>query len=1027
MSMPPDSTRPDATPRAAATREGRRKLRLGRFRHALARLLRGVRTESHGAVPPPDVQGDPALEARIQEIGRVWLGQAREASAGAPALFGNALIERALAEHAFKVQLFRFVDVFPMLRSSAQVHEVLVDYFTAPGVTLPPGFELGLRASGLVKGAASRLIARQIESMARGFIAGSSADEALPRLRERWQHGIAFSIDVLGEACVSEAEARAYQERYLALVDRVADLVEPWEARPALERDHLGAIPRANLSLKVSSLDPRAGALAVERGIERALERLLPILERARARGVFINFDVEQRSLQELCVRLFERCCEASEFPAGIALQAYLRSADADAERLIRWARSSGRQVTVRLVKGAYWDYETIRAEREGWPSPVWAAKWQTDACFERLTARFLEATPRAREQGGVKLALGTHNARSIAAGLAQLERAGLPPGALELQMLYGMAGPLKEVARARDLRVREYVPVGELIPGMAYLVRRLLENTSNESWLRASALDEADDAELLAPPARAVAAPEPLALEAAPERHLLAPAVEGVGDGRPFRSEPLRDFSERAQRERFAATLERAAAPRAPRDATSEEAEAALARAREAFRAWRDTDPLERARCLVAAAARLRERRDEHAALLIHENGKTWSDADAEVCEAIDFLEYYARLAPALFRWQRLGRFVGELDQLAHEPRGVALVISPWNFPLAIACGMASAALVTGNTVLLKPAEQTPGTARALCEALWKAGIPRAALQLLPGEGDTLGASLVRDPRVALIAFTGSRDVGLDIVEAAGRTDPAQGAVKRVVCEMGGKNAIVVDDTADLDEAVVAVRDAAFGYQGQKCSACSRAVVHERVHAEFLARLVEATRCLTIGDPRDPDTDFGPLIDAAAASKVLEYVEIGRIEGRLELALEPPAGLAARVGKPYVGAHIFSGIERPHRLANEEIFGPVLSVICAKNFDDALREANATAYKLTGGIFSRTPSHLERARRELRVGNLYINRGITGARVGRQPFGGFGMSGLGSQAGGPHYLLHFVDPRSVCENTMRRGFAPEL
>ena len=993
----------------------------------LAGLLRRARAPSAVAASASGVESDPAVEARVQEIGRAWLAAAREASASAPGLFGNALIERALGEHAFKVQLFRFVDVFPMLRSSAQVHEVLVDYFTAPGVTLPPGFELGLRASGLAKGAASRLIARQIEAMARSFIAGSSADEALPRLRQRWEDGVAFSIDVLGEACVSEAEARAYQERYLALVDRVADLVEPWAERPALERDHLAPIPRANLSLKVSSLDPRAGALAVERSIERSFERLLPILERARARQVFLNFDVEQRSLQELCVRLFERCCEASEFPAGIALQAYLRSADADAERLIRWARASGREVTVRLVKGAYWDYETIRAEREGWPSPVWAAKPQTDACFERLTRRFLDATPRARGQGGAKLALGTHNARSIAVALAELERGGLPQDALELQMLYGMAGPLKDVARARGLRVREYVPVGELIPGMAYLVRRLLENTSNESWLRASSLHEAGTAELLAPPASDPSAPEPLALESAAERHALTPAVAGVGDGRPFRSEPLRDFSEPAQRERFASALARFEPARAPQDVALEAAHDAVARARETFPAWRDREPLDRARCLVAAAARLRERRDEHAALLIHENGKTWSDADAEVCEAIDFLEYYARQAPELFRWRRLGRFVGELDQLAHQPRGVAAVISPWNFPLAIACGMTAAALVTGNTVLLKPAEQTPGTARALCEALWKAGVPRAALALLPGEGHTLGAALVRDPRVALIAFTGSKDVGLDIIEAAGCTDPAQGAVKRVVCEMGGKNAIVVDDTADLDEAVIAVRDAAFGFQGQKCSACSRAVVHERVHAEFLARLVEATRCLVIGDPRDPDTDVGPLIDAAAASKLLQYVEIGRAEGRLELALEPPAGLADRVGKPYVGPHIFSGIERPHRLANEEIFGPLLSVMCAKTFDDALREANATAYKLTGGVFSRTPSHLERARRELRVGNLYINRGITGARVGRQPFGGFGMSGLGSQAGGPHYLLHFVEPRSVCENTMRRGFAPEL
>jgi RHH-type transcriptional regulator, proline utilization regulon repressor / proline dehydrogenase / delta 1-pyrroline-5-carboxylate dehydrogenase len=1003
-------------------------LRRSGFQDWIRRLLGREPLDRRGAhAPLRGVESDPALEARVQQIGREWLAAARDAGSAGSELFGNAWIERALGEHAFKVQLFRFVDVFPMLRTSTQVHEVLLDYFTAPGVTLPAGFELGLRASGLAKGAASRVITRQIESMAKGFIAGRGADEALPRLRERWRSGLAFSIDVLGESCVSEVEASAYQERYLALVDRVADHVASWEEQRVLERDHLGAIPRANLSLKVSSLDPRAGSLAVDRSIERIHRRLLPILERARVRNVFINFDVEQRALQELIVRLFERCCESSEFPAGIALQAYLRSADADAERLIAWARASGRQVTVRLVKGAYWDYETIRAEREGWPSPVWAVKEQTDACFERLTARFLRETPRDTQQGGIKLALGSHNARSIAVGLAQLERESLPLEALELQMLYGMAGPLKEVARARGLRVREYVPVGELIPGMAYLVRRLLENTSNESWLRASTLHEADDAQLLAPPLSDPSAPEPLALESAPERHALTPAIAGVGDGRPFHSEPLRDFSERTQRERFAAALQRAPRIAPPGQATLDEANVALSRTYEAFPEWRDADPLLRARCLVGAAAALRERRDEHAALLVSENGKTWSDADAEVCETIDFLEYYARLAPELFAWRRLGRFVGELDQLAHQPRGVAVVISPWNFPLAIACGMTAAALVTGNTVLFKPAEQTPCSARALVEALWKAGVPRAVLGLLPGSGDTLGAALVRDSRVALIAFTGSKDVGLDIIEAAARTDAAQRSVKHVVCEMGGKNAIVVDDTADLDEAVVAVRDAAFGFQGQKCSACSRVIVHERVHAEFLARLVESTRGLVIGDPRDPDTDVGPLIDAAAASKVLQYIEIGRSEGRLELALEPPPHLADRVGKPYVGPHIFSGIERRHRLANEEIFGPVLSVMCAKTFDDALREANATAYKLTGGVFSRTPSHVERARRELRVGNLYINRGITGARVGRQPFGGFGLSGLGSQAGGPHYLLHFVEPRSVCENTMRRGFAPEL
>ena len=284
-----------------------------------------------------------------------------------------------------------------------------------------------------------------------------------------------------------------------------------------------------------------------------------------------------------------------------------------------------------------------------------------------------------------------------------------------------------------------------------------------------------------------------------------------------------------------------------------------------------------------------------------------------------------------------------------------------------------------------------------------------------------------MRDPRVALIAFTGSKTVGLDIIKAAGVTPEAQPFVKKVVCEMGGKNAIIIDASADLDEAVFGVRDSAFRFCGQKCSACSRVLVVDSAHDLFLSRLVESTRSLVVGDPREPGTDIGPVIDAEAAAKIRSYVEIGRREGTCELALDVPDGLEAKVGLPYVGPHIFSGIRPEHRLANEEIFGPVLAVMRVKDFDEALRIANSTAYKLTGGVFSRKPSHLDRARREYRVGNLYLNRSITGALVGRQPFGGFGMSGVGSKAGGRDYLLQFVEPRAICENTMRRGFAPGL
>jgi RHH-type proline utilization regulon transcriptional repressor/proline dehydrogenase/delta 1-pyrroline-5-carboxylate dehydrogenase len=369
----------------------------------------------------------------------------------------------------------------------------------------------------------------------------------------------------------------------------------------------------------------------------------------------------------------------------------------------------------------------------------------------------------------------------------------------------------------------------------------------------------------------------------------------------------------------------------------------------------------------------------------------------------------------------------VGELDEQWYQPRGVAAVISPWNFPLAICCGMAAAALVTGNTAVVKPAEQTPGIAKVLCDILWQAGIPREVLHFLPGPGETVGAALVRDPRVAVIAFTGSKAVGLDIIKAAGNTPDGQEFVKKVVCEMGGKNALIIDESADLDEAVLGVRQSAFGFQGQKCSACSRVIVLESAHDHFLHRLVEATRALVVGDPAAPGTDVGPVIDGEAAAKIRSYVEIGRGEGKLELSLPVPEGLEAKVGKPFVGPTIVSGVRADSRVATEEIFGPVLAVIKARDFDEALRIANAPQYKLTGGIYSRKPANLERAKREFRVGNLYVNRGITGALVGRQPFGGFGMSGVGSKAGGRDYLLQFVEPRACCENTMRRGFAPGL
>ncbi len=984
--------------------------------------------------PPTPVCGDAALEARTEVIAREILDSARTGQSGvlSTAFWSDRLMAWSMKDPGFKVELFRFVDCFPALKTPDAIYDHLVDFMSQPGISLPPGLDLGMRAGGLAKGLVARTMASQIESMAEKFIAGEDAKSALPALKKSWSSSMGFSVDLLGELCLSDEEAAAYRAKYLDLIANLPSEVASWPANPLHERDHLGPIPRTNVSIKISSVFARTDPIDTAGSIAGLVAALEPILKEAKSRGVFVNFDMEHHSFKDLTLELFMRCCERVEFDAGLAMQAYLRSGEADARRIIEWSRRSGRVVSVRLVKGAYWDSETIIAEQFVWPSPVWAAKLDTDACFERMAALFIDATPRVNGQGGVKLALGSHNARSIAAALAMVERAGLPTSAIELQMLHGMADPLKSAMVARGLRLREYMPVGRMIPGMAYLVRRLLENTSNESWLQSGFADGADAAALVASPHRARGAGSGtddglLRLTRAAEHHALSDSDPGVGDGRPFFSEPLRDFSVAERRSAFAAAVERTGVPTVANDGTAETAAHAVGVALDGFAAWRDTPWRDRARVLTRAGAIMRARRDDLSAVIILESGKTWREADGDVCEAIEFCEFYARSARGLFEPRRLGRFTGEINDEWFQPRGVAVVISPWNFPLAICCGMTVAALVTGNTVIVKPAEQTPAIARSFCEILREAGAPASAIQFLAGAGEVVGAALVRDPRVALVAFTGSKAVGLDIVKACGTTVPDQSHVKKVICEMGGKNAIIIDESADLDEAVLGVRHSAFGFSGQKCSACSRAIVVGSAHDAFLHRLIEATRALVVGDPTRPSTDIGPVIDEDAAAKIREFIAIGASEGTLEIQHSVPEGIAERIGKPFVGPTIFSGIRPHHRLANEEVFGPVLAVMAARDFSDALAIANATHYKLTGGVFSRRPSHIARARREFRVGNLYLNRAITGALVGRQPFGGFGMSGVGSKAGGAQYLSQFVEARTVSENAMRRGFAPGL
>ena len=435
-------------------------------------------------------------------------------------------------------------------------------------------------------------------------------------------------------------------------------------------------------------------------------------------------------------------------------------------------------------------------------------------------------------------------------------------------------------------------------------------------------------------------------------------------------------------------------------------------------FPAWRDTPFAERARLIREIGLRIRARKFEFAALLVREAGKTWREADGDVAEAIDFCEYYAaemlRLGPPI----RTQDVPGEENNYFYQPRGVCVVIAPWNFPLAIACGMVVASLVTGNTTVLKPSEQTSIIAAEFSKLVLEVGIPANAYAFLPGVGEEIGRLLVNSPAVDMICFTGSKSVGLEIIEKAGRTLPGQRNVKRVIAEMGGKNAIIVDADADLDEAIKGVRQSAFGFAGQKCSACSRLIVVGDAYEPFLKRFAEAVGDIISGPAADSASFLGPVIDHESQSRILKTIQ--------DVPNNTPVLARSSVPKSgyFVAATVFRDVDTNSPIWRDEIFGPVVACVQARDFEHALALANDSQYALTGGIFSRNPANIERAKREFRVGNLYINRACTGALVQRQPFGGFKMSGIGSKAGGPDYLLQFMEPRTVTENTMRRGFA---
>lgn len=959
-----------------------------------------------------------------------------------PAWWDERLMEWTMSDEAVKVQLFRFIDVLPMLESPAQISRHLFEYFTEAGPHLSAWVRFLLRWLPR-RGLAARLLAHtarsNAERLARRFIAGSNVSEALEAIAKLRRRSLAFTVDLLGEATITEAEADRCQKEYLELIAGLAANVNTWKHVDLIDSDDEGSLARVNVSVKLSSLYSQFDALDAE-GTSRAVRnRLRPILRAAREQRAFVNFDMEQYTAKDLTLRIFREILSEEEFAdwsdVGIAIQAYLHDCANDLEELDQWVQERGTPVWIRLIKGAYWDFETVQAAQQNWPVPVFTHKEETDGNYEKMARFLLERHER------LKPAFGSHNVRSLAYVMAVADELGLPPTGYEIQMLYGMAEPIKDVLVSLGRRVRVYTPYGQLLPGMAYLVRRLLENTANESFLRASfTLHLPEELLLMNPLAR---------LQHRSHDHSMnsRPAVEE------FTNEAVTDFSQERNRQSMQQALGEvggklgqyyppviageAVQTSEPLDvvnpshstqlvgrcgrATVANAERAVAAAKAAFGHWRAIAPEFRADYLSRVASVLRRRRFELAAWEVYESAKQWREADADVAEAIDFCEYYAREMRCLGQ-PRHRDIPGEVNEQIYEPRGVAIVIAPWNFPLAILTGMTAAALVTGNTVVMKPAEQSSVIAAHLMEVFREIKLPPGVVNYLPGVGEEIGPTLVNHPDVAVIAFTGSKNVGLQINRQAAETPPGQDHVKHVIAEMGGKNAIIVDEDADLDEAVHGVVQSAFSYQGQKCSACSRVIVLEPIHDAFLNRLIEATRSLKIAPAEDPGSVVGPLIEESARRRILDAVERGKREARMVYAGD--VGPLAQQGF-YVAPHIFADVQPTSFLAQDEFFGPLLSVLKARDLDQAIEIANGTQYALTGGLYSRSPQNIGRVKRLFRVGNLYINRKITGALVDKQPFGGFKLSGLGSKAGGPDYLLQFLLPRTITENTMRRGFAP--
>ncbi len=870
-----------------------------------------------------------------------------------------------------------------------------------------------------------RLLARLGEPLARAalnqamgilagqFVRGETIEAALAAAAGAEAAGYRFSYDMLGEAALGEADAEGYARAYAKAIAAVG-----------AAGGGRGPVEGPGISVKLSALHPRYEPAQRERAQARLATRLLALARLAKAAGIGLTVDAEESDRLILSLELFERLAREPSLAGwdglGLAVQAYQKRALAVVDWVIALARGTHRRLVVRLVKGAYWDSEIKLAQTRGLDYPVFTRRAATDLSYLACAQALLAA------DDAIYPAFATHNCRTLASVLELAQRNGRRRD-FEFQKLAGMGDALyRQVTETEDWPCRVYAPVGghrELLP---YLVRRLLENGANSSFVH----QIADPA---VPLARLVADP----LEQAPQPYAPNPRTPPSVQLLPWRSAAGLDLSDAAVLARLTSSVAaaRADTPAAGdgravvepadrrrlvghvRDSTPQEIAAAVAAASRAQPAWNATPAQMRARCLERAADLMEARLEALMTLCVREAGKTLPDALAEVREAVDYCRYYAHEARRLFGApQPLPGPTGEANTLSLHGRGVFACISPWNFPLAIFTGQVAAALAAGNSVVAKPAEQTPLVAQAAVALLHEAGVPRDVLQLVIGDGETVGASLTAQPGLAGVAFTGSVEAARAINRSLAARD---GPIAALIAETGGQNAMIVDSSALPEQVVRDAMASAFQSAGQRCSALRILALQEDIAERVEALLAGAMAELTLGDPADPATDVGPLIDAGAAAALRGYVAALRPRARLIAECAVPQGLT--FGQ-YLAPLAFA-ID-PDQLPQKEVFGPVLHVVRYRAVElEALLDAlNAPGYGLTLGIASRIDAFVARVAARLRAGNVYVNRNMIGAVVGVQPFGGEGLSGTGPKAGGPHTLLRYCAERTLTVNTAAVG-----